>query len=618
MRLKKKKGVGIMSEGLKDKWEQLESRLVKQGSGMKKEGVGGVGPSILSSGLGNISFTLPIDYKPEFASPDRWSYPVSLQEQLKYWRLFYAVDPIVGATIETYTQMCLSDYQLVGKGVEGSVKNLFETMLNELNFVFMLQSMMVEFLVCGEVIVNLIFDSEEGIFTDWIMLKPEDIEVHDLGMIGLENIIVYKPRKEVKEQCRKAINALVAAGYNDVNLGKGFLNDMLTKDSVVLEPLSSVWVPRLLHVYDLRGTSLLTRLWRIMMFEDAVFNATIQTAKRHAAPVKVVTMGDLGAGLLPTQEQVDKLLQNLAAAEVDPQAWVFVPPGTRFEAWGTTDRIMSISKEYEIIERLKLLALGVSRDFIAGTSTFASAQASLQVFMSRLLTFRVFFEEVFVKPKLFLTIAKANGLLAPRPVDVDHRVKTNKGREYIVPEIRWSKTLKPVVNKDLLDAYDMIVNTFNGKISSRTLYDAVGLSWEDEIRKVLQESKIIELLEKKKEEKEDIGGGSFGKSMGLGGLEEIAPMPEVSPTAEEVTMHASKVMNDLMKGKSDDELKELMEKYGLYGKKDSNESVDDRRFLVGVEPKRKFFVNELSEKEVKDRLMNKNSIFWKKEVGDYE
>lgn len=758
-------------------------------------------------------FTRPIEYRPEFASPDRWWVPRDRNVLNGYWRMFYAVDPLAGSVVDMYVEMPLSDYQIVGEGVEGSIKQDIEQMCEDVRLVQLVSTIMREFLVIGEAIPHLFYDGAVGHWTDWSMHKPEAVEVLDTQMLGIEPILILQPPTEEISELRKVVKAALAM---DVEVsGVPFLQQLMTKRKVPLEPLNVTFIPRLLHPYDNRGTSLFTRLWRTWMYEDAVSNATLQTAKRHAcfvagtevlidagvknieemkvgdivvsgqgvhreveaawsekametvtisttgspdlectlnhqfkiwrglgdvvegiegvdlhgatgrikaediregdflmiprhcsadeadaiwwlngltrqvgedldlgedgkyidtslwsfmqkrdfirglcesrgrekwkirssslayqirhilaqlgvfaemlvfddeyllsfypgsllkviqdqeisrlsddesvwkdesyiytrvralkrtvytegidvynltvegdrsyianglqtynSPVKTVQMGDVNAGFVASTEQEDELLKALAQAEMDPHAWVLVPPTTKFEAWGTTDKLMGLRTEYDIIERLKLLALGTSKDFISGASTFASAQAGLQVFLSRLLSFRNFVEESFVYPKLFGVIVKANNWELPKQADVSHSVRTAKGRNIVKPEIRWAKSLKQRVDRELLDAYRTLVDTFNVKISQRAVCEAAGVKWQDELRKSMEE----EIILKSKEEVKDgfkpgdrDRGIDFGMDMGDVGIEEVSPEPMMREPGETPRMHASGLKSD--------------------------------------------------------------------------
>ena len=604
-----KRWLELVPQSFRDKVSSEQSeRMEKKGADM----LGGSGGTV-SGGMdfGGILFTRPIEYRPEFASPDRWAIPYDFKERVRYYRMFFAVDPLIGTTIDLYCDMPLSGYDLVGAGVEGEVKETFMTMLDELNFLLLLKTVMIEYLVVGEVVCHLNYDKSNGIFNGWRIFKPEHCEVYDLGIVGLEDVVKYRPpEEEIKELANiKLLLDKLSIDASEFNMN--FVNKIVSERAVVFDPINTAFIARRLHGYDLRGTSLISRLWRVLMYEDAVMNTTLQTAKRHSAPVKTVTMGDLASGYVPTQQQVDALLRSLAQAEADPQAWIFVPPGTRFDAWGTTDRIMGISKEYEVIERMKLIGLGVSRDFVLGTSTFASAQASLQVFMSRLLTFRSFIEEIFVKPKLFQTIAKVRKFRLPTQAEVEHRIKVEDNRPYIIPEIRWDKSLKPEVKTDLLEAYRKLVHDFKAEISQRTIYNLVGLDWKDEVRKILQEKGVLQLLEKikKKEklteqEKGMLGDFGFGGEIPEfgGGVEGIAPEPMVAPSGEEITMHASSLKPEV----TDEMVKELAVKKGLLSKKDVEDKSD--RFLSGNVKKLKPFTNYIDDNEIKRRLED-NDIY---------
>ncbi len=490
-------------------------------------------------------FTRPIEYRPEFASPDRWWIPKDRAVLNGYWRMFYATDPVAGSVIDMYVEMPLSEYTISGKGVDGSILEDLTQMCEDVRLIQLLTTIMREFLVIGEAIPHLFFDPTVGYWTDWTIHKPEMVDVLDAHMLGIDPILVLQPSTEEIGELKKIIKMAVSLDIDMV--GIPFLQQLVSKKKVPLESLNVTYIPRALHAYDVRGTSLFTRLWRTWMYEDAVANATIQTAKRHAAPVKTVQIGDINAGFVPSAEQEDELLKALAQAEMDPHAWLLVPPTTKFEAWGTTDRLMGFRTEYDVIERLKLMALGTSKDFISGASTFAAAQTGLQVFLSRLLSFRNFVEENFVYPKLFGVIVKANNWELPRQADVDHNVRTSKGREIIKPKIKWAKSLRPKVDKDLLDAYRMIVNDFGVRISQKTICEAAGVQWQDELRRSLEEESVINVMQDREERKKNKGDKFGGDFMGEEiGVEEVIPEPEMVE-GRPIPMHASSLKKPLEK-----------------------------------------------------------------------
>lgn len=543
--------------------DKQDSKIEKQAQSVDIGATSSIGAGGIPFGAGMAQsvFTRPLDYRPEFASPDRWLLPKDLGTQIKYWRMFYELDPLIGSVIDVYSEMMWSEFTILN--VDGEIKRNLELMLNDLlHLQNLMKNVAVEFLVSGEAIVHLFYDKSYGLWSGYVFHKPEDVSVIDLNLVSLEPILILNLNEEDLKNLRK-LKKLYDA-FDKVYEGEqqkkeslsqmfwlesDYIEEALRSKKVILEPLNVGYIPRKLHPYNERGVSLLTRLWRVLMFEDALFSASIATAKRHASPVKVVSMGDLASGYIPTEQQIKGLLSALAQAETDVHAWVSVPPGTRFEAWGTTDRLMGISKEYEIIERLKLTALGVSKDFITGASTFASAQASLQVFLSRLLSFRNMLEETFIYPKLLKTIVKVNRWRMPTQAEVEHKIikSPESEKDFVRPRIRWAKSLKPVVDRELLDAYKDIVRDFEIKLSKDTVMNVVGLDWSQELRKKIMEEQAEKLFET--ESKQDFGVGGFPSAPSvppeIGGLEEIAPPPEAETGGgEAITMHAGSVKED--------------------------------------------------------------------------
>ncbi len=315
-----------------DQFKLLTPTLTKTGSvapskkSRKKQAStsGAPSASFMSPMPGSVNalYLRPLDYNPMFSSPDRFLYPSDLKTANSYWRMFYKFDPIAGSVIDVYCEMPLSEYELIGEGVEGEIKDELTRMCESINLIKFLNANMVEFLVIGEAIPHLNYDSANKTWINWSLHKPEDVEVLDTHLIGMEPILKLTPSEAEVLKLKQFVQLSEKLGNVFPNLE--FIKELVSSKSIILEPLNVTFLPRTLSAYDLRGTSIFSRLWRTFMLEDAIFNATLQTAKRHSAPVKTVTMGDLAAGFIPTNDQVRDLLAALAQSETDPQAWIKV------------------------------------------------------------------------------------------------------------------------------------------------------------------------------------------------------------------------------------------------------------------------------------------------------
>lgn len=492
--------------------------------------MGGAQYSPTFPGAGNMGkslYTQQRPYMPEFDSPDRQQFPVHRILANRYWRLFYKLDPVVGTCLDLYSQLPWSKFKLAGPGVEGSILKTCDSMCEETNLLGVLPMLTTEFYVTGEALPHAFFDQDKGYWTYIALHNPDQIEVIDAPFIKMDPILEFVPDDRLRSVVSSDHPAMRKIREE---MPPELISRIQSRQNIPLSPVNATFIPRKLHPYDTRGTSIMTRLWRIFMFEDGVFNASIQTARRHASPLKFALLGNAQTGWIPGPEHEAKLLQLLAQAELDPLAWIVYHYGIKFEMIGTTDRIMSIRDQWETIERIKLIALGISKSFLTGEVTYASAATGLQVFLQRLKAFRSYIEQKWIRPKLFQPVAEINGWIRRSPAEVQHRFRIKRSqkelleeRRYIVPEIVWEKSLDPTVDAALVNAMQAL-EQMGVKFSKTSKMATVGFSFEEETRKLAQERDFErQFLPKVPQEKKEEEGGGGG--MGLGGGEPPPPPP---------------------------------------------------------------------------------------------
>jgi hypothetical protein len=495
-------------------------------------GAGGFG----GSGVGGqgVFQTTQRPYQPEFESPDRQQYPVHRILANRYWRLFYKLDHVIGNGIDMYGDLPWGNCEFSGDGVDGEVKDMMELAWDECQMRSILPAATREFFVVGEAAPHLFWDDTKGIWTYCALHNPDQLEVVDAPFIKMDPVVEFIPDQRLQQVLTS--NHQMLRHVRD-SMPTELLTRLMARQNIPLSPVNFTFLPRKLHPYDTRGTSICSRMWRILMYEDAIYNASIATARRHAGPIKVAKLGNPQNDWIPGPEHERKLLELLAQAELDPNAWLVYHYGINFELVGTTERVMTIDKHNETIERVKLIALGISKAFLHGEVTYASAASGLTVFLSRLKALRQYFEAKWLLPKFFFQMAKINKWVKPTQAELSSRVRIRRSHRelsedarYIVPKLEWDRTLDASVDSEMLGALEALQN-LGVQVSKSTIMSLVGRDFEDETKQRKKDYEFEkENLPPEMLVQPDAEGGGGGPSM-LPGMDPGA-FGDVAPDLE--------------------------------------------------------------------------------------
>jgi len=461
--------------------------------GKREAASGGFSGTISDSSSGGSFSTTQRPYQPEFESPDRQQYPVHRNLANIYWRLFYKLDPIIGNGVDMFSELAWGNFELVGEGVDGEIKDTLELMCETTQVRAMLPYFVKEYLVLGEACPHLFYDEDASIWSYIGMHNPDQLEVIYTPFVKMDPIVRFKPDMRLRQVLTSQHQMTTALRES---MPAELLNALTSGQHIELSPTNFTFIARKMHPYDVRGTSILSRMWRALMYEDAIFNASIATARRHAGPIKIAKLGDRNTGWIPDPSHERKLLELLAQAEIDVNAWIVYHYGVEFDMVGTTDRVMTIDRHWELIERIKLIALGISKAFLHGEVTYASAASGLTVFLQRLKALREFFENTWIYPKFFRPISVMNAWVKPTQAELAHKVRTRRSHRellednrYIVPRLEWDRQLDPSVDQAQINAIQALTQ-MGIRFSKQTLSSLVGRDWEEELNQLARETKI--------------------------------------------------------------------------------------------------------------------------------
>jgi len=447
------------------------------------------GGATSGSGATNSISQSPLFYDYRYSTPDKFYFPKERAIANSVFRDMYRRDPTIAIGTDVYAELPWSNFEI--DGIEDTtVRNLYEDMFTDLNLVPKFPTFTRDFLVTGEFIPHNIFNSNKGYWERVISHNPDYIEVQGLGLVADQPLLWMHPTPEILNLINSPdprVQRFVRA------LPSSLVNAFRSGQKILLDNLNTGYFPRQSTSDKVRGESFYTRLFRSTMYEDFTVNASLAVSQRNAAPVRLIKLGDPSPnGWMPTDEDVDAFMEQLSMAEVDPLAAIVTHPFVSIDYIGVADKAMLISREWEFIERVKLLAMGMAKSFLVGETSFAAAVAGLQTLIDRLNSFREAWEYGWLIEKICKPIAEMHDFYERPQSQLEHRIRIDKPeeRKLIVPKIRWAKNLESTQDTALLGVWRDLKE--RGILSDRTYAVGAGVDLETERRNKKEEEAYAE------------------------------------------------------------------------------------------------------------------------------
>lgn len=464
---------------------------------IRRTGSTSTGANVGTGGLSGQSVAQsPLYYDYRWSTPDKFYFPRNRVVANSIWREIYKRDAAVATATDMYAEMPWSEFDLLGID-DKHVKHVYEDMFSELNIVSKMPMFTKDYLITGELVLHNVFDSVKGIWTRTIPHNPDFIKAEGIGLAMDQPLLWLLPTPEIKRLVNstdprvKKLQKL---------LPRELVNAFRANREVALDALNTTFIPRLNSSTDLRGVSLYTRLFRVIMYEDFIVNASLAVAQRNAAPLRIFKLGDPNSGWLPDEDDEAAFAEMLSMAESDPLAAIIMHHNVSAELVGVSDRVLLISREWDFIERVKLLGLGVAKSFLVGETSFAASVAGLQTMMQRLDALRLKFENTWILQKICKPIAQIHEFYKRTNAELDHRIRIKRPldeEELIIPKIKWKKSLEATQDVAILNIWRDLKE--RGIISERTYASGAGVNIDTERKNVKEERKY-------KEEHPDIYG----------------------------------------------------------------------------------------------------------------
>jgi hypothetical protein len=443
-------------------------------------------PNSINPNMGRSAMNVLQSPSRRFYQPDLSSTAIMLPKTLKmvnrWCRWIFDHDELVETVLRYHSELPYSQFEL--ECDDPFILRAFEDQVDQIKLFTKLPELNLEFLKVGEVFPYTPWDDSKGMYMHLEALNPDYVEVTYTPFANEGTVIELIPDDDL----RKLINSTKPEDQAiKKRIPKDIMSRVLTGRNMPLKEHEITHIARRSNPYDVRGTSILRKVFRLYQYEDKLREAQMTIADNFIYPLKIFKLGDPATGWVPSKDHQNQLAQMLQQSNFDPNFSLIYHYALEVEYVTVADKVMSLANEWEEINKKKMIALGVSLAFMSGDSSFSSANVGLQTQLARYRATRDLFEFGLIK-RLFRNFAEKNEYYTrdKREITNNFRVTRSaqeKAERLVMPEIMWHKKLVMREDQSYLAFLNNVNNQGKGPVSDITLLRAMGEDAEQEIKR---------------------------------------------------------------------------------------------------------------------------------------
>jgi hypothetical protein len=318
----------------------------------------GLSSGLASGGINILRNSSRRFYDPEITTTAIYL-PRSIKQKNRWRRWFYDHDEVVGAVLDLHAELPYSRAEVVCD--DNVLKQAYEDCLDQTQFFSMLPMIDLEYLKIGEVFINTPWDDSKGMWKHIIIHNPDFVELSASPFADQEYSVELIPDDELKH----LINSTKPQDQElKRRLPPEIIKRVLSGKNLILDPDEVTHIARRSNPYDLRGTSIVDRLFRLLMYEDKLRESQITIADNFIYPLKIFKLGDPQKGWIPSADHQQALAQMLQQATFDPNFALIYHYALSVDYVTVADKVMKLDREWDEIVKKKMIALGVSQNFM--------------------------------------------------------------------------------------------------------------------------------------------------------------------------------------------------------------------------------------------------------------
>lgn len=482
------------------------SAVVANSPGFKKKGS-------IASPMGPLGTTTNSDrMAPEVFSPLFLLANLNLPRDrvtMNAWnRIYYDTNPIVRNSINLHASYPISKINIACKNKK--VQQFFLEWAEKVDLYSIVYGVALEYWKLGEAFPYAELDQTSGTWKRITILNPDYVHVKR-SVIGDQTIVSLRPDATLQRLVGSADPGDLAMKSR---LPPHIVDYVRRGQNIPLDNFNVSHLKLLSAPYDIRGTSIVVSVYKDLMLLDKIREAKFAQADGMINPLTLVKLG--GEEYKPTQADLEAFRQVLEEAQYDKDFKIVTHNGVDITRVGFSGSTLEVQSDLEfIMNNLYNGLMAPKALFDSEGASYASSSVGLEVLRQRYDIFRNMLKK-WLERKIFAPICELQDFF--EYVDGEKRLQ--------VPTIDFN-------HMNLYDLSDYInaINTYvgNKQISVQTLCRSLGLSYEEE-QKRLREESINEAIINK--EKAILGGMRLSELLSLDPDKAIPEPPEEVAPAE--------------------------------------------------------------------------------------
>lgn len=306
--------------------------------------------------------------------PQRWQSPLlswtnyyipwdraTLYQWIRHYDTFH---PIIGSCVDLHAQLPLSRFGLRGIS-DQKVLNFYEEMMEELDAYILMYGMLREWWLIGEVFVYLVWDDNLKMFTRARVLPPEYVQVKGHSLVtGVEDPYEYYliPDDELKIFVENAKNDV--SDEKVQNLPPEVIEAIEEGKNIRINPFNLMTMMRKQSEYNPRGTSLVLRALKDLLYEDKLREAQYAIADRLVLPKEIWKIGN--EKYLPSESKLKSFAELVRTLEDMPKFNLVTNYTVNYEVIGAVGKFPNLATEFDWVEKRILTAMFTNKALTTG------------------------------------------------------------------------------------------------------------------------------------------------------------------------------------------------------------------------------------------------------------